>query len=138
MPSNWLSCSGTFPTPHIKLVISPRYSDSIQQKMIIRNQDLGVSYAPDHQCVIVSQVLLVNSEKKYRYVYIREKEMATHSSILAWRILFLPGESQGQRSLVGYRLWCCTESDMTEATQQQQHIYIYKCHEYLMVFPIQI
>ena len=31
-----------------------------------------------------------------------EKEMATHSSIQA-------GESQGQRSLVGHRLWGCTD-----------------------------
>ena len=38
-----------------------------------------------------------------------EKEMATHSSVLA-------GESQGQRSLVGCRLWGRTESDTTEAT----------------------
>ena len=38
-----------------------------------------------------------------------EKEMATHSSILAWRI-------QGQGSLVGCRLWGRTESDSTEAT----------------------
>ena len=30
--------------------------------------------------------------------------------------VFLPGESQGQRSLVGCRLWGRTESDMTEAT----------------------
>ena len=29
---------------------------------------------------------------------------------------FLPGESQGQRSLVGCRLWGCTESDTTEMT----------------------
>ena len=29
--------------------------------------------------------------------------------------VFLPGESQGQRSLVGCRLRCCTESDTTEA-----------------------
>ena len=34
--------------------------------------------------------------------------------------VFLPGESQGQRSLVGCRLWGHTESDMTEVTQQQQ------------------
>ena len=40
-----------------------------------------------------------------------EEEMATHSSILA-------GESQGQRSLVGYSSWGCKESDMTEATKQ--------------------
>ena len=42
------------------------------------------------------------------------KEMATHSSVLAWRI-------PGMGSLVGCRLWGCTESDTTEATQQQQH-----------------
>ena len=82
--------------------------------------------------------------------------MATHSSILAWKIpwmeepgrlqsmgsqrvghdrapslslftfmhwrkkwqptpVFLPGESQGQRNLVGCHLWGCTESDTTEA-----------------------
>ena len=29
--------------------------------------------------------------------------------------VFLPGESQGLGSLVGCRLWDCTESDMTEA-----------------------
>ena len=32
----------------------------------------------------------------------------------------LPGESQGQRSLVNRRLWGRAESDTTEATQQQQ------------------
>ena len=37
--------------------------------------------------------------------------------------VFLPGESQGQGSLVGCRLWGRTESATTEATlQQQQHI----------------
>ena len=38
-----------------------------------------------------------------------EKEMATHS-------MFLPGESQGQGSLVGCHLWGRTESDKTEVT----------------------
>ena len=36
-----------------------------------------------------------------------EKEMAAHT-------VFLPGEFQGQRSLVGYRAWGYKESDMTE------------------------
>ena len=86
-----------------------------------------------------------------------EKAMATHSSTLAWKILwmeepgrlqslgsrrvghdwvtslsrftfmhwrrqwqptpvFLPGESQEWRNLVGCHLWGCTESDTTEAT----------------------
>ena len=31
-------------------------------------------------------------------------------------LVFLPGESQGQRSLVGCHLWSRTELDMTEAT----------------------
>ena len=34
--------------------------------------------------------------------------------------VFLPGESQGWGSLMGCRLWGRTESDTTEATQQQQ------------------
>ena len=38
-----------------------------------------------------------------------EKEMATHSSVLAWRI---PGAGE----LVGCRLWGRTEPDVTEAT----------------------
>ena len=38
-----------------------------------------------------------------------EREMATHSSVLAWR-------TPGTGSLVGCRLWGCTESDTTEAT----------------------
>ena len=41
-----------------------------------------------------------------------EKEMAT----LENTPVFLPGESQGWRSLVGCRLWGHTESDTTEAT----------------------
>ena len=38
-----------------------------------------------------------------------EKEMTTHSSVLAWRI-------PGTGSLVGCRLWGRTESDTTEVT----------------------
>ena len=34
--------------------------------------------------------------------------------------VLLPGKSHGWRSLVGCRLWGCTESDTTEATWQQQ------------------
>ena len=37
-----------------------------------------------------------------------EKEMASHSSVLAWRI--------SERSLVGCHLWGRTESDTTEVT----------------------
>ena len=34
--------------------------------------------------------------------------------------VFLPGESQGRGSLVGRCLWGRTESDTTDATEQQQ------------------
>ena len=32
-------------------------------------------------------------------------------------MVLLPGESHGQRNLVGYRPWGCTESEMTEMTE---------------------
>ena len=68
-----------------------------------------------------------------------EKEVATHSSVLAWRIpgtgslvgcrlwgrtAFLPGESQGRGSLVGCRLWGRTESDTTEVTAAAAALHI--------------
>ena len=36
----------------------------------------------------------------------------------AWQCtpVFLPGESHGQRSLIGYSPWGCKDLDMTEAT----------------------
>ena len=45
------------------------------------------------------------------YFHALEKEMATHSSVLAWRIPGTgePGESQGRGSLVGCCLWGRTE-----------------------------
>ena len=45
-----------------------------------------------------------------------EKEMATHSSVLAWRIPWT-------RSLVGYSPWSRKESDMTE--RLTLHYYYY-------------
>ena len=43
-----------------------------------------------------------------------EKEMAIHSSVLAWRI-------PGMGILVGCRLWGRTESDTTEATSSSSN-----------------
>ena len=48
---------------------------------------------------------------EHRSIWCLEKEMATHSSVLAWRI-------PGRGSLVGCRLWGRIESDTIEATQQ--------------------
>ena len=82
-----------------------------------------------------------------------EKEMATYSSVLAWRVpgtgepgglpsmgshrvkhdwsdlaaptpIFLPGENpHGQRSLAGYSPWGCKELDTTEATKHTRTFY---------------
>ena len=41
--------------------------------------------------------------------------------------VFLPAESHGQRSLVGYSPWCCKEFDMTEAT----------LHRHMKIMPFQ-
>ena len=43
----------------------------------------------------------------YAFTFILEKEMANHSSTLAWK-------SHGRRSLVGYSPWGGKESDTTE------------------------
>ena len=52
--------------------------------------------------------------------------------------VFLPGESQGQRSLLGCRLWGRTESDTTEATQQQQQQqhFVYISLQYFIIYRI--
>ena len=42
--------------------------------------------------------------------------------------MFLPGESEGQGSLVGCLLWVGTESDTTEVIQQQQYSIVYMYH----------
>ena len=56
-----------------------------------------------------------------------EKEMASHSSVLAWRI---PGMGEP----VGLCVWGRTESDTTEVTWQQQHTHIHwklSCNEFV-------
>ena len=63
--------------------------------------------------VAKSQTRLSNFTFTFHF-HALEKEMATHSCILAWRI---PGTGDP----LGCRLWGRIESDTSEATQQQQH-----------------
>ena len=49
------------------------------------------------------------TEKLHFHFHALEKEMPTHSSVLAWRV---PGTEEP----VGCRLWGHTESDMTDVT----------------------
>ena len=55
--------------------------------------------------VTVNKVL----PKRNKFIYSCSIKMATHSSVLAWRI-------PGMGGLMGRRLWGRTESDTTEAT----------------------
>ena len=111
-------------------------------------------FIKDQSIIIVTYVITSSHHSVLFAVILSPKEIATHSSTLAWRIpwmeepgrlqsmgslrvghdftftfhfhalekkwqptpVFLPGESQGQRSLAGCRLWGRTESDTTEAT----------------------
>ena len=63
------------------------------------------------------------------HLHALEKETAGHSSVLAWRI-------PGTRGLVGCHLWGRTESDATEATQQQQQQSVVNIFSHLLSLPI--
>ena len=69
--------------------------------------DGGAWWAAVHG-VAKSQARLSNFTFTFHF-YALEREMATHSSILAWRI-------QGTEEPSGLRLWGHTELDTTEAT----------------------
>ena len=50
--------------------------------------------------------------------------------------VFLPGEYHGQRNMVDYNPWVCTELDTTEATKQHTNIIPSKI-ETVLIFPFQ-
>ena len=56
----------------------------------------------------------------------------------AWQLtpVFLPGESHGQRSLLGYSSWSYKESDITEATEHTcihpSYHFVYSIDKYLL------
>ena len=58
-----------------------------------------------------------SSRSRFTFTHWRRKRQPTP--------VFLPGEPQGRRSLVGCRLWGRTQSDTTEATWQRQQLIIY-------------
>ena len=134
-----------------------RHGTPLQYSCLENPMDRGAWWAAVHG-VAKSQTRLSDFPFTFHF-HALEKEMATHSSVLAWRIpgtlepggllsvgsqsrtrlkrlsssssssslclrrrqwqptpVFLPGESQGRGSLVGCRLWGCTELDTTEAT----------------------
>ena len=79
----------------------------LQYSCLENPMDGGAWWAAVHG-VAKSQTQLSNFTFTFHF-HALEKEMATHSSVLACRIL-------GTGSLVGCRLWGRTESDTTEVT----------------------
>ena len=79
----------------------------LQYSCLENPMDGGALYAAVHG-VAKSQTRLSDFPFTFHF-HALEKEMATHASVLAWRI-------PGTGSLVGCRLWGCTELDTTEAT----------------------
>ena len=75
--------------------------------------DGGAQWAAVHG-VATSQTRLSDSLPLFTFIHWRRNWQPTP--------VFLPGESQGWGSLVGCRLRGHTESDTTEATQQQQQL----------------
>ena len=49
--------------------------------------------------------------------------------------VFLPGESHGQRGLVGYGLWGCKELDTTEQLTHTHTMFLIQCFKNYIKFP---
>ena len=79
----------------------------LQYSCLENPMDRGAWKAAVHE-VTEGQTLLSDFTFTF-YFHALEKEMATHPSVLAWRI---PGTGKPG----GCHLWGCTESDMTEVT----------------------
>ena len=89
------------------------YGTPLQYSSLENPLDTGAWWAAVHG-VVKSRTRLSDFTFTF-YFPALEKEMGTHSSVLAWRI-------PGTGSLVGCRLWGHTQSDTTEATSQQQPV----------------
>ena len=77
--------------------------------------------------VLASSLSVINIKIK-KYLFLHD-QCEFVFKVPQWQptSVFLPGESQGWGSLVGCHLWCRTESDMTEATWQQQQLCARHC-----------
>ena len=114
------------------LVLGEGNDNPLQYSCLENPMDRGAWQAAVHG-VARSQTQLSDFPFTFHF-HALEKEMATHSSVLAWRI-------PRTGSLVGCRLWGRTESDTTEVMQQQQQQqhsssgqYYYYCSYWTLIF----
>ena len=80
--------------------------------MICQNMEAATSSIAKEDVVYIHTMGYYSAISLFTFMHWRRKWQPTP--------VFLPGESQGRRSLVGCSLWGRTELDTTEATQQQQ------------------
>ena len=99
----------TFGSWVLSFCILTSYGTRLQYSCLENPMDGGAWQAPVHGVAESRERL---SDFTFTFMHWRRKWQPTP--------VFLPGESQGQRSLVGCHLWGRTESDPTEVTQQQQ------------------
>ena len=90
-----------------RVVLGEGNGNPLQYSCLENPMDGGAWWAAVHG-VMKSRTRLSDFTFTFHF-HALEKEMATHSSVLAWRI---PGPGR----LVGCHLWGRTESDTTEAT----------------------
>ena len=70
-----------------------------------------------HQQMAIAVTLYCQLHFKTKWTLkVFQNLISTEGDLFTIPPVFLPGESQGLGSLVGCRLWGCTESDTTEAT----------------------
>ena len=96
---------------HIEWPSGDSSGTPLQYSCLENLMDRGAWWAADHG-VAKSWKQLSDFTFTFHF-HALEKEMATHSSVLAWRI-------PGTGSLIGCCLWGCAELDTTEVTYQQQ------------------
>ena len=104
--SAWRAASGT-PRKQIKAHVTGSNGTPLQFSCLENPRGGGAWWAAVHG-VTKSQTRLSNFTFTFHF-YALEKEMASHSNVLAWRI-------PGTGNLVGCHLWGRTESDTTEVT----------------------
>ena len=115
----WVSCSRLFPVLLVHSSVAVWFywfvsvsfregsGTPLQYSCLENSMDGGAWWTTVHG-VAKSQTRLSDFTFTFHF-HALEKEMAPHSSVLAWRI-------PGTGCLVGCRLRGCTESDTTEAT----------------------